>query len=89
MKDHVKTDLVVTGARAAMRYRYSARFAGVFRDGNGLNQAFGADAEGISVILEDVPENQVPDDPVIVMLDGVNGRMRLYTQAIGVFLYLF
>ena len=54
---------------------------GVFGDVQGLTEPFGADAERIGIVLQDVAIDEVSDDPVIVTFDGIDGGMAGDPQA--------
>ena len=66
LKHHVETYLVIPRAGAAMRDIVGSDLLNVFRHGDRLHHSFGADAERVGGILQDIAEDQVFDTALVI-----------------------
>src|SRR5690606_30094719 len=85
LEDHVETDLVVPGAGTSMRDGAGFYFLRIVGDGDGLGNSFGADRKRISVVLQDIPEDQVTDTAFVIAVCCIDALVAGRPQFQGAF----
>src|SRR6185437_3811272 len=76
LEDHIETDLVITGARTSVCDILCADLLYVVGHGDRLYHSFGADAQGIGSVLEDISEDEVFNTTVIIFPRNVDAFER-------------
>ena len=72
-KGHVETNLVVASTGRAVGDGVGTNFLGIAGNGNGLENAFAGDADGIAVVAKHIAENHVFQRLLIIFLCHVKG----------------